>query len=614
MIPDDVVERVADAADIVQIIGEHVKLKRVGRTWRGPCPFHQGTHPNFSVTPGGGYRCWSCGEKGSVFTFVQKRLGMDFVDAVKYVGQKAGIDVQEVSRKREGPDPREPLWEANAAAAEYFRRMLWEGEAGAAAREYLAQREVDQEQADRFMLGFAPREIGLMRAHLQTLGFDDERQLLAGLLVKREETEEPRPRFRGRLMFPILDTQGRAVAFGGRLLGPGEPKYLNSAESPTFVKGRTLYGLSWAKNAIRRSDRAILVEGYFDCVRLMMAGLDEVVAPLGTALAEPQAELLRRYTRNVYLLYDSDTAGLKATFRAGDDLLHLGMSVQVVTLPEGEDPDTFVRAHGKDKLEEHIAQAIDVFERKIQLLDRGGWFGDLRRKRQALDRLLPTLRAVTDPITRDLYIARTAEASGVSRELLEREIGHGAESVRGSGGGGGHGGPPEPPPEYYEEGGREPPRRAPRRDPRRTAGVRTEWELVRVMLHHATYVETVAEHVGPQEFRDPALRAIYARMAAAPPDRSTDEIAAGLDDDASAMLGELLEQGGAVEDVERTVKDCLAALQVERLQDALREIDRQLPLATGAEQDALMVRKQQLTDEWRSLGGRGWKSFGRPRP
>ena len=458
------------------------------------------------------------------------------------------------------------------------------------------------------MLGFAPREIGLMRAHLQTLGFDDERQLLAGLLVKRDETEEPRPRFRGRLMFPILDAQGRVVAFGGRLIGSGEPKYLNSGESPTFIKGRTLYGLSWAKNAIRRSDRAILVEGYFDCVRLMMAGVDDVVAPLGTALAEPQAELLRRYTSNVYLLYDSDTAGLKATFRAGDELLRLGMSVQVVTLPEGEDPDSFVRAHGKEKLEEHLAQAIDVFERKIQLLDRGGWFGDLRRKRQALDRLLPTLRAVTDPITRDLYIARTAEAAGVSRDLLEREIGHGPEPVRGGGG------PPDAPPEYYEESAPEVPRRAVRRDPRRTPGVRTEWELVRVMLQQPTYVETVAERVGPQEFRDPALRAIYARMAAAATERSTEQLAAGLDDDATAVLEQLLEQGGGDEDVERTVKDCLAALQLERLQDALREIDRQLPLATGAEQDALMVRKQQLTDEWRSLGGRGWKSFGRPRP
>ncbi len=603
MIPDDVVERVADAADIVQIIGEHVKLKRVGRSWRGPCPFHQGTHPNFSVTPGGGYRCWSCGEKGSVFTFVQKRLGLDFVDAVKYVGEKSGVEVREVSRRREGPDPREPFWEVNAAAADYFQRTLWEGEAGAAAREYLGQREVSRADADRFSLGFAPREIGLMRAHLQTLGFDDERQLEAGLLVKREEVEEPRPRFRNRLIFPIRDVQGNVIAFGGRLIGAGEPKYLNSSESPTFVKGRTLYGLSWAKNAIRRADRAILVEGYFDCVRLMMAGVDEVVAPLGTALTEPQAELLRRYTRNVYLLYDSDTAGLKATFRAGDELLRLGVSVQVVTLPDGEDPDSFVRAHGKEKLEEHIAQAIDVFERKIQLLERHGAFGDLRRKRQAIDKLLPTLRAVSDPLTRDLYVARTSEASGVGRELLEREIGHGPEPVRGRG-------PEPPPPEYFEP----PPEASPapvarHRDPRRTPGVRTEWELVRVMLHQPTYVEVVAEHVGPQEFEDPSLRAIYARLAAADPDRSVDDLAAGLDEEANAVLQRLLAEDGGLESAQRTVQDCLTALQLQRLQRAIAEIDGQLPLATGSEQDELMLRKKQLTEESRSLGGRSWAAL-----
>jgi DNA primase len=388
------------------------------------------------------------------------------------------------------------------------------------------------------------------------------------------------------------------IAFGGRILGQGEPKYLNSAESPTFVKGRTLYGLSWAKNAIRRTDRVILVEGYFDCVRLMMAGVDEVVAPLGTALTEPQAELLRRYTKNVYLLYDSDTAGLKATFRAGDELLRLGMSVQVVTLPDGEDPDTFVRSGGKDALEEQVRRAIDVFERKVQLLERHGAFADLRRKRQAIDKLLPTLRAVSDPLTRDLYIGRTAEVAGVGRELLEREIGHGPEPVRGHS-------PEPPPPEYFDA----PPEEAPpppRRNPRRTPGMRSEWELVRVMLHRPAYVEFIAERVGPQDLHDPALRAIYARLAATPGERSLEEIAAGLDEDSSAVLETLLAEDGGLDTADRTVNDCLAALQLQRLRAEIQEIDRQLPLATPDEQDGLMVRKKQLTEESRSLGGRSW--------
>ena len=223
MIPEEVVERVQASADIVAVIGEYVKLKRVGSRYRGPCPFHQGTHDNFSVTPNGGYRCFVCGEKGSVFTFLQKRLGVDFVEAVKLVAAKSGIEVPETDGRREGPDPREPYWEVNAAAAEYFTRFLWDEPAAQPARDYLAQRHVSRETADRFGMGFAPREIGLMRTHLNTLGFDDARLLDSGLLVKREENEEPRPRFRNRLLFPIYDQSGRTVGFGGRLIGPGSP-------------------------------------------------------------------------------------------------------------------------------------------------------------------------------------------------------------------------------------------------------------------------------------------------------------------------------------------------------------------------------------------------------
>src|SRR5688500_18490489 len=363
MISDETIERVREAADIVQIIGEHVTLKRTGTDFRGPCPFHQGTHRNFSVSPRKKiYYCFVCHEGGDVFSFLQKRLGLDWPSAVRLVAEKSGIEVREVETKREGPDPREPIWELNAAAAEYFARMLWEDEQGAPAREYLESRNVGRDLAKRFGLGYAPREIGLMRSHLATLGYDDARQLEAGLLVRPEEASEPRPRFRGRLIFPILDPLGRHVGFGGRVIGQGEPKYLNSPESPVFSKGKTLYGLNWARNAIRREDRALVVEGYFDVVRLVAAGLESVVAPLGTALTADQEALLARYTKNIFLLYDSDKAGQRATFKAGDQLLQQRVSVQVVTLPAGEDPDTLVDRHGLKALETQLAQAIDVFE------------------------------------------------------------------------------------------------------------------------------------------------------------------------------------------------------------------------------------------------------------
>ncbi len=269
MIPDDVVERVREEADIVQIIGEHVTLKRTGTDYRGPCPFHQGTHPNFSVSPKKHmYYCFVCKEGGDVFTFLTKRLGLDWPSAVRLVASRSGIEIREVESQRSGPDPREPLWEVTATAAEYFRRMLWDDEGGIPAREYLASRGIDRATADRFGIGFAPSAIGFMRSHLQTLGFDDARQIAAGVLTQPEEGREPRPRFRGRLIFPIFDSVGHTVGFGGRLIGPGDVKYVNSPESSIFAKRRLLYGLNWSKFAIRRDERVILVEGYFDVVRL----------------------------------------------------------------------------------------------------------------------------------------------------------------------------------------------------------------------------------------------------------------------------------------------------------------------------------------------------------
>src|SRR5688500_6610576 len=331
------------------------------------------------------YYCFVCHEGGDVFSFLQKRLGMDWPSAIRAVAEKSGIEIREVQTRREGPDPREPIWELNATAGEYFQRTLWDEPAGEAAREYLTSRNVSKDAAQRFALGFAPREIGLVRGYLNTLGYEDDRLLTAGLLVKREEGDEPRPRFRNRLIFPIYDASGRLSGFGGRLIGPGEPKYLNSAESPTFTKGRLLYGLNWARHAIRRDERLLLVEGYFDVVRLVLAGIESVVAPLGTALTEDQAALIARQTKNVFLLYDSDVAGQKATFRAGDVLLAQGVSVRVVTLPDGEDPDTFVDTHGRAALEKQLDAAVDVFDRKVQILERQGWFADLHRRRRAID-------------------------------------------------------------------------------------------------------------------------------------------------------------------------------------------------------------------------------------
>jgi DNA primase len=268
-------------------------------------------------------------------------------------------------------------------------------------------------------LGFAPPGKAFLDAMAQ-LGIEQRVLVDAGLAAVRDDGSVI-SRFRSRLLFPIHDLRGRVAGFGGRLLGPGEPKYLNSPENAIFHKGRQLYNLHQAKGAIRKEQSVILVEGYFDVLRLVWAGVEHVVAPLGTALTAEQGTLLRRFAPSAVLLYDSDQAGLRATFRAGDELLRHGVRVRVATMPAGDDPDTLVRRGGAAALEPILADAIDLLERKLQLLEEKGWFEGVDHRREALDRLLPTIRAAADPVTRELYLSVTSERTGVSKDVLERE-------------------------------------------------------------------------------------------------------------------------------------------------------------------------------------------------
>lgn len=592
---NEVVERVREAADILQVIGEHVKLRRAGADWRGPCPFHGGKNPNFSVSPKRGqYHCFKCGESGDVFSFVQKHLGMSFPDALQTVAAIAGVEVPEQRRAdRAGPDEREPFWEMNAVAADFLRRVLWEEPRAATARAYLDERGLSREVADRFELGYAPSDTESFRSHMETMGFYTDRLVEGGLLFVRDDGSDPRPRFRNRLMFPILDAKGRHIAFGGRALGDFEPKYLNSPETRVFNKSSTLYALNWCRNGIRKADRVFVVEGYMDAIRLMANGVDTVVAPLGTALTEPQATGLAKYTKNVFLLYDSDQAGLKATFRTGDELLRHGCSVRVITLPSGEDPDTFVRANGAAGLEEHVGRALDVFERKIQILDRAGWFAELQKKRRALDRLLPTIRATSDPLLRELYIARAAEKSGVAREVLLREADNSPREVIGPI-------PEERPVERPRTvaGGR----RGERRANHHARGYAAERELVRAIVSDPARAAGIAEKMDPDRFFDPAYRAIFVAILTLGESMTLESLAESLDEDAVAILNSLLEDAGAQIDPERTVSESLASLARRDIAAQQAEIDGMLSVASESEKIELANDKIRLQKEAALLG------------
>lgn len=575
MIPDDVVDEVRARADIVEIIGEHVPLKKAGKEWKANCPFHEERTPSFCVVPHKAmYHCFGCGESGDVFSFVRKRLGLDFVDAVKYVAQRAGVPIREVTT-RQSDDPLRPLREAMGFARDFFVRHLWEDDGGEMARAYLERRGIARGTAERFGLGFSPPEWRALREAAGKHGLDDDLLSEVGLLLRSGKADPPYDRFRGRLMFPIEDAAGRVVAFGGRIMpgvpaGGGKGKYINSPETPLYHKGSVLYGLSWAKNAIRREGSVLVVEGYMDVVSVASGGVDNVVASSGTAFTEEQAALLGRYSKQVYLLFDSDRAGLRATFKAGDTLLAAGLHPSVVTLPAGEDPDSLVRKEGAQGLGSYVADAVDVLDRKLQILDERDYFGSIERTRNALDRLLPTIRAAKDPALRDIYVDKVAKRTGVRRETIEAELSSPAR-------------PAEAPPRPSSPA---PPRTGPYRLPRMGA----ERKLLTLMLKSRDWIERVAEHLGPEDFHDASDRAIFEALVrdpelkGPPPD---------MDSGAARKLEALLADPEELSHAERVFQDSLHRLLSGTHAREIRELERRLEEAASFEEKQGLLKALQ---------------------
>ncbi|MBL8989810.1 MAG: toprim domain-containing protein, partial [Gemmatimonadetes bacterium] len=349
-----------------------------------------------------------------------------------------------------------------------------------------------------------------------------------------------------------------------------------SPETPIFHKGTSLYHLHLAKNAIRKEGCAIVVEGYFDVLRPAQAGIEHVVAPLGTALTPDQAALLKRFAPTVILLYDSDSAGLKATFRAGDECLRHGLRVKVATMPPGEDPDSLVRTGGAAALEAILADAVDLLERKIQLLERKGWFEGVERRRDALDRLLPTVRAATDPIARDLYLGLVADRVGISRAVLEQEL-----ATR----------PVAPPPPPAAPAGPGAPRSVdvrPARPERGRVGTRVEAQLLQLMLRDPEWLERGRTEVPPERFDVPVFREIYTALLAQPAGAPATDVAERLSPQARAAWQRLQEQAVGLEGAD---PDELYVAATTRLEE--RELLRGLPPATDIE--ARKDSKQRLS-------------------
>ena len=425
LIPDEKIEEIKQRADIVDLISEYVTLKKAGRNYLGLCPFHKEKTPSFTVSRDKQmFYCFGCGEGGHVFTFLMKISNMTFPEAARHLAKKKGVLIPEQTmdrRERREYGLREQIYRINEAAAAFFVDNLF-SPAGLEAREYLKQRGIKDAAIKSFRLGYADRGWRTLRNFFVQKNVAVEMVSQAGLIASKTEgglEESSYDRFRGRLIFPIEDAGGQVVAFGGRIVGNGEPKYLNSPETPVFSKGKNLYGLNKAKEGIRKQGYAILVEGYFDLISLWNAGMTNVLASMGTALTLEQVELMRRYTGHVAVLFDADKAGKRALQRSIPSFLTGGIQAKAVVLPENNDPDDYIRKYGPESLEQIIKSSPPLIDYYLDnLLSENA---TLEEKRDAAKEATLFAAGLNDAIDRDLFLKRISEKIGIDQQVLRRE-------------------------------------------------------------------------------------------------------------------------------------------------------------------------------------------------
>ncbi len=430
MIDRETVDRIYAAANIVDIIGDYVTLKRKGVNYQACCPFHNEKTPSFVVSPSKGvYKCFGCGKGGNAVTFLMEHENIAYPEALKMVAKRYGIEVKEKELTPEEArrnDDRESMFALNGWAADYFARyLLHESEGMSVGMTYFRQtRGMTDATIQKFGLGFCPAKGDKMSKDALAAGYKEEFLLSTGLSLKRESDGSLYDRFRDRVIFPVHNISGRIVAFGGRTLRTDKSvaKYQNSPESEIYSKKRELYGLYFAKKAIQQQDFAIMVEGYTDVISMHQAGVENVVSSSGTSLTTEQIRLLNRFTKNITVIYDGDSAGIHASLRGIDMILKEGMNVRVVLLPEPEDPDSFARSHTAAELQEYIRtneQDFLAFKAKLLLQDAEG---DPIKKAALIGDMVQSIAQIPDPIQRSVYIKECARIMDIDEQILISEV------------------------------------------------------------------------------------------------------------------------------------------------------------------------------------------------
>ena len=580
-IADDAIQDIRDRTSLVELISEGTALRKRGRNYVGLCPFHAENTPSFTVSEERGFfHCFGCGASGNAFAWVMRTQQMAFPEAVRWLARRAGVELPTSVGDERDRRADDLLYRVNEEAQAYYQRVLWESAAGEAARVYLTERGVDEALARRFGLGFAPGSGEDFLRRVRSERIPIEAALTVGVLGRRNDGTVS-DRFRGRLMFPIKDGSGRISGFGGRVLpgGPADaPKYLNSPESPIFKKRQLVYGLAEARETIRSSDRAILVEGYLDVMALHQYGLGSAVAPLGTSVTAEQLRQLRRYTGDVVACFDGDEAGARAAARSFATFVEAGLWGRAALLPAGEDPDSFVRAHGAAAFERIVADAVPLLDVFLRTLMNPGE-ASVTRRVQAAREVGRLLRRVRNAWEYDVLARRAAERLGVREESLR---GEGARSAPSSGGGA----------TQLGGGG------ATQAEPSATG----EAMLIELMLTGNDAIERVDSEGGASLFEDAGWKTLAgailerSRSAADP-----GALVEGLPPEMRSRVAAAL-LGGESEGADRVqlLEDCLDYIRRRRGRRRLRKVLEEIRAAEAVGDD---VRVREGLQQWRALVG-----------
>ena len=580
-IPDHIIDEIRDRTDIVTVISDHVVLKKVGKNFKGLCPFHSEKTPSFSVSPDKRiYHCFGCGVGGNVFKFLMEIQSISFPEVLKVLAERAGIPLPRNSSDHStdpGHKERESLRKLNEAATRYFQSLLKNPEGGLSARNYLTSRHFDAETLERYRVGWAaPTWKGLLTHVQQKSSVTQEQLLKSGLIIKKEDSSTVYDRFRGRVIFPIKDLHSNIIGFGGRSINEeDQPKYLNSPETLLYQKSETLFGMDQAKQAIRKENQVILVEGYFDQMRTVQHGVEYVVATCGTALTAKQASMLRNHAETAILIFDSDSAGRSAAEKGFDILLEHGMNVKIVVLPDGQDPDSFIQEQGAESFLEKIRNAKPFMESYIDALVRESPGQTPADKVKMANQILPLLAKIKNTVERSAWLEKFTSKTNIDDRTFLKELSKALTQNQ--------------------------PRMAETKSELAPL-LNLEKHLVHLILSDKETAQMVLLEVDPEDFSDPILKNIAQTCRQKidnDEDLRIDQLLGQTEDpETRNVLSRLGLDSVEFESPERTMKDCIGKFKNIHLKSKIKDLKLQRLDAAKAGQ---VERSQELQAQLREM-------------